>query len=65
MSNFKIRVFELNALTEEKTENILYSSIIEAKSKARAVSIVGNILRENGIHQQYKHNYFIESQEVA
>jgi hypothetical protein len=65
MSNYKIRVFELNALTEEKTDNILYESIIEAHSRARAVSIAGDILRENGIHQQYKHNYFIESQEVA
>lgn len=64
MPRFDIKVHELNPITEEKTGNILYMDIIEAKNKARASSIIGDILRKNGIHDQYRHNYFIESIEV-
>lgn len=64
MPKFKITVFELDFLTEEKTGKVLFETIIEAKNKARSVSNALKLIHDNGIYEQYRHLCFTESDEV-
>lgn len=64
MQKFKVTVYELD-YKDEKTGKILYETILEAKNKVRSVSMVWDIIKENGIWEQYRHQHFTESVEVA
>jgi phosphopentomutase len=63
MPQFKVTVYELD-YTDEKTGKVLYETTIEAKNKVRSINQVWDILKENGIWDQYRHCHFTESVEV-
>jgi hypothetical protein len=53
---FQINVYLLDQ-DDNRTDTILYSESVRAKSKIEAYSIVGKNIKDNGIHTGYKHHY--------